>query len=750
MEQRQDGLRAVKEAMSHHATAAGAEGRAVKEAMSHHATAAGAEGGGATRAPEDERPCRALGPTGHGDGHRPERDLLDAVLKTSVAAITILNTSGQIVFANDRAEEILGLRKDELLELHYNAPEWRSTAPDGGPWPDEKHPFTIVMRTGAPVTDIRHAIVWPSGARKLLSINGAPIKNAAGNIASVVFSVADITARVRKEQILQRIVESTATTGRAYLESIVRAMAETLDVSHALIAELVDGETRARTVAAWMNGALVDPIEYDLAGTPCERVLERTSCFYRDSVQQRFPEDLMLQEIHAECYLGVALRSPSGRLLGLMAVLNATPLDEALQPEAILSIFAGKVAAELERKHAEEERRALEAQLFQAQKMESVGRLAGGVAHDFNNLLTAILCYGELCLQRAAPGSPSQEHLQQIIEAGKRGARLTRQLLAFARKQVIESRVIDLDELVAGAAEMLRRLIGEDIDLVCVRTEGLGRVRADPGQIEQILMNLAVNARDAMPGGGRLTIETADATLSEEYTDLRADIAPGDYVMLAVTDAGQGISPEQLPLIFEPFYTTKAAGEGTGLGLATCYGIVKQHRGHIAVYSEPGRGTIFKVYLPRVREEATPPERRPEDGVTVTGDETVLVVEDYATLRAMARDVLSSLGYRVLTAADGEEALEVARAHAGPIHLLVTDVIMPRMGGKELAEVLRLERPELGVLYSSGYTESTILHQGVLGPGAPFIQKPYRLMGLAQRVRAVLDARSPGESGDSS
>ncbi|MCC6552340.1 MAG: PAS domain S-box protein [Polyangiaceae bacterium] len=385
------------------------------------------------------------------------------------------------------------------------------------------------------------------------------------------------------------------------------------------------------------------------------------------------------------------------------------------------------------------ERKALEARLFQAQKMESVGRLAGGVAHDFNNLLTAILCYGELCLQQIPRGSPIADHVQQMIEAATRGARLTGQLLAFARKSVIEPRVIDPNGLIGAAAEMLRRLIGEDIDLVCLPAPDLGRVKADPGQIEQILMNLAVNARDAMPRGGRLAIETANVSLDEAYAAGRADVVPGDYVMIAVTDSGAGIDPAQLPLIFEPFYTTKAAGKGTGLGLATCYGIVKQHRGHIAVYSEPGRGTTFKVYLPRATEGAAPEEVRPEPRPTA-GDETLLVVEDYAPLRRMAREVLSALGYTVLTAADGEAALESARAHAGPIHLLITDVVMPRMGGKDLAEILGAERPGLRVLYSSGYTESTIAHQGVLSAGVPFIQKPYRLASLAEKVRTALDA----------
>jgi signal transduction histidine kinase len=392
-----------------------------------------------------------------------------------------------------------------------------------------------------------------------------------------------------------------------------------------------------------------------------------------------------------------------------------------------------------DRKRAEEEREALRAKLDQAQKMESIGRLAGGVAHDFNNLLTAILCYAELGMLRA--NDPRmKDYLQQIVDAAGRGARLTGQLLAFARRQVLEPRVIDLNELTSHAADMLRRLIGEDVELVWIPGRALGRVKADPGQIEQILVNLVVNARDALPGGGRLTIETDNATLTADQAGERAEVTPGEYVMLAVTDTGAGIAPETLAMIFEPFFTTKEAGKGTGLGLATCYGIVKQHRGHIAVSSEPGRGTTFRVYLPRVLEPPAQREPRPEPGEAATGSETILVVEDYPPIRAMVREILSSLGYHVLTASDGEDALRASRAHDGIVHLLVTDVVMPRLGGKDLAVILGKERPGLRVLYTSGYTEDAIVQHGVLKPGVAFIAKPYRPGDIADKVRAVLDA----------
>ena len=377
----------------------------------------------------------------------------------------------------------------------------------------------------------------------------------------------------------------------------------------------------------------------------------------------------------------------------------------------------------------------LEAQLLQAQRLESIGRLAGGVAHDFNNLLTVIMSHAAFAKQDPLN---AEEDLAAIGRAGARAAELTRQLLAFARRQVIEPRVVDLNALTTQIDRMLRRLIGEHVELVAELEPALWPVKVDPSQMEQVLVNLAVNARDAMPDGGTLTIETANVALDDGYVASHADVAPGDYVMLAVSDSGMGIDPALLPMIFEPFFTTKPSGEGTGLGLATCYGIVRQAGGHIWAYSEPGNGATFKVYLPRA--EGVPGElvTAPTPG-GVRGHETVLLVEDDATVRAIAVRALRSHGFKVLEAGDGVEALEVARLFAGEIHILVTDVVMPRMGGKELAARLKEERPKTRVLYASGYTRNAIVHQGVLEAGRNFLQKPYVPSTLAKKVRDVLD-----------
>lgn len=394
-----------------------------------------------------------------------------------------------------------------------------------------------------------------------------------------------------------------------------------------------------------------------------------------------------------------------------------------------------------ERKAAEKEKEKLEEQLVHSQKMEAIGRLAGGIAHDFNNLLTTILGHADLVLTSAEGSEPLLEDVQAIKKAGERAASLVRQLLAFSRKQVLQPAVLDLNSVVIDMEKMLRRLIGEDIELETVLKPGLHQVKVDPGQIEQIIMNLAVNARDAMPQGGKLTVETANVELSEDYTRRRPMMRPGPYVMLVLSDTGIGMEAETLSHVFEPFFTTKELGKGTGLGLATVYGIVKQSGGYIWVYSEPGEGTTFKIYLPSVQEgeEAV---RKPHESSGKGGDETVLVVEDDDMLRNMARNILKRYGYRVLEAQDAETALEASRGHEGPIHLLLTDVVMPGISGRELAERLQSERPAARVLFMSGYTDEAVVHHGVLESGISFVQKPFSPDVLARKVREVLDTLS--------
>ena len=388
------------------------------------------------------------------------------------------------------------------------------------------------------------------------------------------------------------------------------------------------------------------------------------------------------------------------------------------------------------------ERRALEQQLRQSQKMEAVGRLAGGIAHDFNNLLMVISGYSEFLLDRLGPEPALRGPAQEIASAAGRATSLTRQLLAFSRKQMLAPKVLDLNGVVTENLKMLTRVIGEDIDLVMVPAAGLGAVRADAGQMEQVIMNLAVNARDAMPSGGKLTIETSNVSLDDDYARVHAPLRSGDYVMLAISDTGLGMDSETQSHIFEPFFTTKGL-KGTGLGLSTVYGIVKQSGGYIWVYSEPGKGTTFKIYLPRVAEKAESPAQVASTAESVAaepGTETILLVEDETNLRYLARQFLEKQGYRVIEAADGAIAMQIAVAHEGMIHLLLTDVIMPGMNGRELAQRVSEIRPNTKVLYMSGYTENVIGHNGTLDAGVRLLQKPFTLSSLKSKVREVLDS----------
>ena len=434
------------------------------------------------------------------------------------------------------------------------------------------------------------------------------------------------------------------------------------------------------------------------------------------------------------------------QVLGVLSVRTRRERGFSLEDLALAMAFAAQAAIALENsrlyqetQRAYEELSQTQEQLTQARKMEAVGRLAGGIAHDFNNLLTVMIGRSQLVLRRLGAQDPVRADIELMEQTADRAADLTRQLLAFSRKQVLQPAVLDLSAVVANMAEMLRRLIGEDIALVTALDPALGHVKADPGQIEQIVMNLAANARDAMSKGGRLTLETANAELDAAYARRHVDVHPGPHVMLAVSDTGVGMTPETQAHIFEPFFTTKGPGHGTGLGLATVYGIVKQSDGHIWVYSEPGRGTTFKIYLPRVEEAVDPSVARPRLPEPARGHETILLVEDEPAVRDLARDVLRAHGYTVLEARHGREALLISERHSGPIHLMLTDVVMPEMSGRELANRLASLRPTMPVIYMSGYTDAAVVHHGVLDPGTTFLQKPFTPDALARKMRQVLD-----------
>ncbi|HTG44064.1 MAG TPA: response regulator, partial [Verrucomicrobiae bacterium] len=451
----------------------------------------------------------------------------------------------------------------------------------------------------------------------------------------------------------------------------------------------------------------------------------------------------------------VRARWPHIPVILVSGALGEDPAIEALKNGAtdyVLKDRLARLPATVRRamQEVEEraERRRLEAQFIEAQKMEVIGQLAGGVAHDFNNILAVIMGYSEIIIAELGPDSPLLKYTEEILRASERAAALTRQLLVFSRKQTVQPVVLDPGEVVKDLDKMLQRLIDENIEMKIIAGKESGRIKADAGYLGQIVMNLVVNARDAMPNGGKLTIGTDNITLTEDYTRAHPDLIPGDYVVLKVSDTGTGMTDEVKAHLFEAFFTTKPKGKGTGLGLATCKTIVQQSGGHIDVSSEVGQGATFKVYFPRVDQPLDPTSKSKKTGPAPCGTETLLVVEDEPSVRLLARGVLESQGYRVLSAANGQEALQVARTNKGsPIQLVVSDVIMPLMGGKVMGEWLKTAYPDLSILFTSGYTDDALASQGMLEPEIAFLPKPYTPATLTRKVREMLDAghaQTPG------
>ena len=479
-------------------------------------------------------------------------------------------------------------------------------------------------------------------------------------------------------------------------------------------------DAASRTV--FMNPRLYAMLGYEVSEVDGMDRLD----FVHADCQDAFVKSLDRREAESAGQAEIRLKRKDGSVLWVL--LDATPVFEN-------GVYEGALAMMVDIN----DRKRLEEQLRQSQKMEAIGSLAGGVAHDFNNMLTVIMGYTTLLLGQLKTGDPIRSDLEEVQNAAESAANLTRQLLAFSRRQLLEPRIVDLNQIATSMQKMLRRLLGDDIELSLLTARQLGRVHADPGQIEQIIMNLVVNARDAMPRGGKVAIETGNVELDADYAALHLEVTPGSYVMLAVSDTGVGIDAATQARMFEPFFTTKDQGKGTGLGLSTVFGIVRQSGGHIWVYSEVGTGTTIKIYLPRTDAVADRLESIPPPPATLHGSETILLVEDEDQVRGVIKTILRRNGYNVLEAENGGEALLICEQYTGKIDLLLTDVMMPRMSGRGLVERVLPIRPKMKVLYVSGYTENAIVHHGVLDSGIAFLPKPIMPDPLLRKVREVLD-----------
>jgi two-component system, cell cycle sensor histidine kinase and response regulator CckA len=623
--------------------------------------------------------------------------LLDAVEQ----AVITTDTSGTITYWNRFAERLYGWTAEEILG--HNIIE-----------------VTPTLQTQTQARDIMAALVrgesWSGvfdvrrkdGTFFPAMVTDTPIFNEQGELVGIVGVSVDITERQQIEDALRRSEEEY----RGLVEN-AKDMIVILDLEGNL--------TSANKTALQLTGyTLEEALKLNFMQVVAPESLEHARRMLASKISGETEQTIYELEIIAKDGKRISLDVSSWLVYKDGVPMNVQAIGRDVT----------------ERKH-------LEQQLLQAQKMEAVGRLAGGVAHDFNNLLTAITMSTDIAIRKLGPADQVRRHIEEIRKAAERAASLTRQLLAFSRKQILQPKVIDLNYLVEDSTNMLRRLIGEDIEVHTKLEPGLDRVLADPWQIEQVLMNLMVNARDAMPGGGRIIIETASVYLDEEYSSLHLAAQSGHYVMLAVSDTGCGMDEATRARIFEPFFTTKEVGKGTGLGLSTVYGIIKQSGGYIWVYSELGIGTTFKIYLPRIKRDVEMEEAIESDAKTARALETVLLVEDEAVLRNLAQEILEMSGYRVLLAATGAEALRISEQYAGEVHILLTDVVMPGMSGPELETKLKAQRPAIKVLFMSGYTDEAIVQHGVLNENVDFIQKPFTAISLIKKIREVLDKLQP-------
>jgi two-component system, cell cycle sensor histidine kinase and response regulator CckA len=630
------------------------------------------------------------------------------LFNTFPLGITVSDPSDNIVESNARAAELLNIAKDEHETRRIDGEQWQIIRSDGTFMPAEEWASVRALQENRLVENTEMGLVKPGEKITWINVTAAPLPL---ENYGVVITYNDITERKRIEQALRESEDWF----RAIIEGAPDAVFVQTEKKFAYL------NTRAMQLFGAKN-------KTELLGQP---VFDRFHPDFHDQVQER------IRSLNADRQpVSDGFEQKYLRLDGSEVWVETTGQPIVYQEKNGALVFVRDITA---RKQAEAEKERLEAQLQQAQKMESVGRLAGGVAHDFNNMLGVIFGHTEMALEDVDPASPLYASLQAVHQAAERSAALTRQLLAFARKQTVAPKVIDLNETVVGVLKMLRRLIGEDIDLLWQPGRNLQPVKVDPAQIDQLLANLCVNARDAITGVGEITIETASVRFDEGYCAAHHGYLPGEYTLLAVSDDGCGMDRATQNLIFEPFFTTKEQGKGTGLGLASVFGMVKQNNGFINVYSEPGQGTTFQVYLPAYAVKSAGVVEKAPDLPAEHGNETILLVEDESAILKMTTMMLTRLGYTVVAAATPGEAIRLAHGYPGRIDLLMTDVVMAEMNGRELAATLLCRNPDLKRLFMSGYTANIIAHHGVLNEGVHFIQKPFSMKDLGGKLREALE-----------
>ncbi|MFS8084368.1 MAG: ATP-binding protein, partial [Acidobacteriota bacterium] len=681
-------------------------------------------------------------------------------------AFVLTDATHRTTYWNPAAERIFGFTKEEILGTYgHNLLV-----------PLESHRYVeeVFKRiaAGESLSSSVSENLTKDGRRITCEWHTAPLRRADGTLLGIMSMAQDITERKRAEQSLQeanqrafrdyeQLVERIATLGQTLgnareLTSIFRALCEFAVASapcDGLVISLYEPEKKTRRIVyCWTDQTEFDaqdvmdiPVKDGMAGRSITSGLVVIENDFQQELRTRNPKPIQVGELDGDQVPRAALSAPMtimGRTVGCVEIQSYQAGAYQQEHATAMRMAANLAANAVENVTLMEREQAKGEQLRQSQKMEAIGHLAGGVAHDFNNLLTAITGYSDLALRRVDLSEPLRKNIEHIRKAGLRAAALTSQLLAFSRKQVMQARIIDLNVIVTDMDNLLCRLIGEDIDLVTLLKPELGQVKADPGQIEQVILNLVVNARDAMPRGGKITIETNQIYIDKTYAGTHVAMNPGHYIKLSVSDTGVGMDAETQKLIFDPFFTTKEVGRGTGLGLSTVYGIVKQSGGNIWVYSEPNHGTTFKIYLPRV-DRVSKKDEPGEVALAPRGRETVLIVEDEEMVRNLAHEILIDHGYNVMLASNGVEGLRVSKAFDGSIDLMITDVVMPEMSGRELAENIALLRPETKVLYMSGYTDDAIVRHGVLEESKSFIQKPFLPDLLLRKMREVLDQLAP-------